>query len=266
MGSAASVNKQKKQIPKANKIINLFSSSAAAKCLILVEKFADFADLFSNNEEILKAFESYIEKQEWLSNSFIKDSVFSDRAQILSVQSVKIIEEFGFVYSDYAFANYDIRIDNCGSICFPNKDMKIFTIAMLVHPFIKSHLNHSEDRNVKVVSEYFKLCSRYEISPEQDESNDEVQPFYVSSTRTGNSPEKNRVMNKTEVALKENLVGAVKDMKKGEISEVLYSKSWVEQFVEAVDDCCFCITVASARQQGFPLLYVNKAFQRITGK
>jgi hypothetical protein len=56
------------------------------------------------------------------------------------------------------------------------------------------------------------------------------------------------------------------EFSKSEISEVLNSKrSWIEQLAEAVDECCFSITVASARQQGFPLVYVNKAFERTTG-
>jgi hypothetical protein len=50
-----------------------------------------------------------------------------------------------------------------------------------------------------------------------------------------------------------------------DISEFIFSKSWIDQLVEAVDDCCFSITVASARQKGFPLVYVNKAFERTTG-
>ncbi len=52
-----------------------------------------------------------------------------------------------------------------------------------------------------------------------------------------------------------------------EISALVGDKSWMSDLIEAVDDISLCVTLASAlpEHRGFPLIYVNKTFERITG-
>jgi hypothetical protein len=255
----------------------------------LVKRLADVADLFNNNYSIRRTFEKYVEKQKLLSVFSVNESLLPKI--ILSERSIKIIEEFCFVDSDYGAESYDIRIEHFES-CFSNNDMKIAMIAMLAHPFIKNTLpqyysgnafsnNNHESSNchydMELASETdgitdndtdddeihsynsFKSSSSHSFSPSCS-SSASLSPSTASSTWTSSSSSSS---SSSSCPFKEK---SAPDFSKSEISEVLNSKrSWIEQLAEAVDECCFSITVASARQQNFPLIYVNKAFERTTG-
>jgi hypothetical protein len=244
----------------------------------LVQKLSGAADLFSKNKNIREQFVKYIEDQEWLYSSFLNDSFFSQTR--LSAQSLKIVEEFCFINSEYASENYDKRIENNESTCFCQKDMNIVLVAMLVHPFLKKiqpHLHDSEMNKVLLANVYGenmmspKHFEGYEIikGEEHDEminSDSNCMLFHKSPKSVS---ENESVSVHPVFALKEKLSRSVQEIKnkkgKDEICEVLRSKKWVEQLLEAMDDCRFNITVASARERGFPFVYVNKAFEKTTG-
>ena len=51
-----------------------------------------------------------------------------------------------------------------------------------------------------------------------------------------------------------------------ELSQILAHEEWFNAFAQQVEDLPICVSLATARQdrRGFPLIYVNKEFERIT--
>ena len=70
-----------------------------------------------------------------------------------------------------------------------------------------------------------------------------------------------------EGATEETVTRAIASVDAKEIDRLLASGSWLDSLLAAVEDLPICVSLATANvnRRGFPLIYVNKAFETTTG-
>lgn len=86
----------------------------------------------------------------------------------------------------------------------------------------------------------------------------------ISPTQRSSSVE----MGSPMARLCQAIVQTTTSMPETEMDEILQSGDWMAGFVTAVEDLKLCVTVTSAKPcdgESFPLTYVNKAFEAMTG-
>jgi PAS domain S-box-containing protein len=135
--------------------------------------------------------------------------------------------------------------------CFKEEEMKYILLVSLWPIFVESPEYQS------IFSS--EPCIIYEDS---GEGNDDVSEF---DSAKKNDSIKEQDMERTK-RLKDIYYQTAKLMTEEEIEEIMVAGNWIERCLTILDNASFSISIASAehRQDGLPLVYVNKSFERVT--
>lgn len=143
--------------------------------------------------------------------------------------------------------------------CFKEEEMKYILLVSLWPIFVDAPEYQS------IFSS--EPCILYENG---GNDNEDISVFDVNNSGKKNDGSvKEQDMERTK-RLKEIYYQTAKLMSEEEIEEMLVAGNWIERALNILENACFSISIATAeqqhdqRQENFPFVYVNKAFERTT--
>eukprot|EP01036_Dinobryon_divergens_P035047 gene35047-45369_t len=248
-------------------VMNVIDSADAKQLENMEDSLSQGCDVFLKDEEAKELFIQYLEKDEWknqLGEVTALNRIVAANIDCISDISTQIYAEFIFSNTPSDFANEMLNT-------FPTHDESL-------------HENHMEELRTKlktilfaVVFPIFLRSEDYKgylemksydapVADADVSDNLAVEESYDTTTREDRLDE---LFSKPSGANTTNNIvkSAVASIDKTEVKLLLSTGNFARNIFATVEDLRLCVSIATARgdRRGFPLIYVNKAFEQTTG-
>jgi PAS domain-containing protein len=240
--------------------------SADAKHLENMEgNLSNGCDIFLKDEEAKELFIQYLEKDEWktqLGDATGLDRIVASTIESISDISTEIYSEFIFSKNPSNFANEILGSYSKSEIIVEQnvEDLRRKFKTILFAVVFPIFLTSEEYKGYLEMKSYDAPVADAEVA-----DNLEVEESYDTTTREDRL---DGLFSKPSGANTNNIVqSAVASIDKVEMKQLLSTGNFARNIFATVEDLRLCVSIATARadRRGFPLIYVNKAFEKTTG-
>ena len=242
-------------------VMNALESTSPQHLKMIEESVKKGSALFLKDEEARELFIEYLKQDDWkdeLGNTAIYDRILSDTLNIAGGISSDIYADVIFSEKPSELAKKvsktdKIEIEKFHSAAFEEtrKTIKNLLLAAVFPRFLKSS-------QYAAFLEMKSYDSDVVVDLPPDRSNDGTSREERLDEMFAKAPASNT---------KDVIARAVATVDTTELNTLLSSGQWVKNIFAAVEDLRLCVSIATARSDryGFPLIYVNKAFEQTTG-
>eukprot|EP01031_Cornospumella_fuschlensis_P031778 gene31778-38411_t len=228
------------------------------------EKLSRGYNLFLKNDSARDAFVSYLRSGVWTSK--LTSTMAAMRQDHVDCKSADVANEaqnndisgyslpLGAKATDFPLLSSLIDSedktvpDSVISSCFANSDLKAVMIASVFPLFLESH-------------EYQQWLDQ---QGEREGAALNLLPATMSGTRDSRLDD---LFQHTSSSVNAIIQTAVQSVDPHEVYLMLSSGNWLRNLLTTVEELPLCVSIATARRErpGFPLVYVNQAFESMTG-
>jgi PAS domain-containing protein len=238
-------------------IIYNFDNVDPALLEIMGLTVAQGSELFLKDEKAKQTFILYLKKESW------KEKLGSQHA-VLDGKYVQNIQDVPTnIYADFIFSSSpsDLATRLIGSkekstsaklnLDDTRKKMKHLLLAAVFPLFLQSP-DYAEYLEAKA-----KECDMTVDLPPSRKLDETTREERLDDVFAETIP-----LNSRDVVIE-----AAASVDEKEIDSMISSGQWLQSLFSAVENLSFCVSLATARpdRKGFPLVYVNKAFEEVTG-
>ena len=246
-------------------VMNVIDSADARQLENMEDSLSQGCEVFLKDEEAKELFIQYLEKDEWknqLGEVTALNRIVATNLECISDISSQIYSEFIFSKTPSDFANEMLNSSPHDESMKENQveDLRTKLKTILFAVVFPIFLRSEDYKGYLEMKSYDAPVADAEVS-----DNLAVEESYDTTTREDRLDE---LFSKPSGANTNNIVkSAVASIDKIEMKLLLSTGNFARNIFATVEDLRLCVSIATARadRRGFPLIYVNKAFERTTG-
>lgn len=251
----------------------------------LSKRLAHGCNLFVQDEKARAAFVKFLKAGKWVDQYTAQSTIHNDPAPISAEDRME--DQAPTIEGEGKQNNADAPVASYNNYVLPGTTSLEAVQQILGDPtnddkaenlneIIDSCFSQSQLRAVLLASVFpmFLESNEYQEWVEQQTAEDAAQAENADadeSTKEKEELEKEERLDElfqpTERRIKDIVTQAIETVDDAELDRMLLGGDWLKSLMVAVEDLPLCVTLATAREDrmGFPLVYVNKAFESATG-
>lgn len=242
--------------------ISIISPGDPLLMSVLDRKLSVGCELFLNDSVAREAFACYVKTGAWKDEIPLCSTFFEGDVATLSLLSEHVYTDFIYSSTPSELASQMMKKSSDGesgparpaqsqSLDQIKNKIRDILLAAIFPIFLRSN-QYLELIEMKSRSGSFVI----QLPPER------CRDFTTREDRLDSLFQECEMMDTREVIMQ-----AAASVDENEIDTLLSSGKWLRNLLASVENLNFCVTLATARpdRRGFPLIYVNKAFERLSG-
>ena len=228
------------------------------------KKLTHGCNLFIQNESAREAFVKFIKSGSWVSQLQTESGVLTD---VDPVGGGKTVQDYILPNGTSAESVRQYFRDREDSESDPAVDgnSKEGEAAMKV---IETCFSESAMRPVLLASVFplFIESPEYQMWVDQNTSGKRSSKASAAEHEHNRAQRLDELFSPTQRRVQDIVTHAMHSCDEQELNQMLMSGNWLQSLLASVEDLPLCVTLATARKErwGFPLVYVNRAFETVT--
>lgn len=259
---------------------------------LITRKMTHGCNLFIQNPEARQIFVDYLTSGEWI-DKLSSNSDFVRSVQSAAMDDASLAPQDGKHFNGYSLpdgaeeddyksyftdgtdpASVESEVDTIKVIetCFTQSALRPVLLASVFPLFVESEeyqrwVTSQTDKETNSATESYAYLAN--VSGKHKSANPEATAAEQAQMEKEGKEREARLDElfvPNDRRIKDIVSQAMRSVDKSELNELLLSGDWLSGLMASVEDLPLCVSLATARNDrpGFPLVYVNKAFESTT--